>query len=77
MKGFVMINIEPGSEKPVYDALSRIKGVKEVVPVYGEHDFIAITDVAGISDLNIVVLAVREIPGVTNTQTILGMELKF
>jgi DNA-binding Lrp family transcriptional regulator len=72
-----MINIEPGAEKPVYDALMAIKGVKEVVPVYGERDFIAIADVESISDLNKAVLNIREISGVTYTQTILGMELKF
>jgi len=77
MKGFVMINVEPGTEKAVHDALERIKGIREVVPVYGERDFIAIADVESISDLNRAVLAVREINGVTNTQTILGMELKF
>ena len=77
MKGFIMINIEPGTEKPVYDALIAIKGVLEVVPVYGERDFIAIMDVESISDLNKAVLNIREIPGVTYTQTILGMELKF
>jgi DNA-binding Lrp family transcriptional regulator len=48
-----------------------------VVPVYGERDFIAIADVEGISDLNRAVLDIREINGVTYTQTILGMELKF
>jgi DNA-binding Lrp family transcriptional regulator len=77
MKGFVMINVEPGAEKAVYDSLLDIRGVRDVVPVYGEHDFIAIMDVDAISDLNIAVLEIREISGVTNTQTILGMELKF
>ncbi len=77
MKGFVMINAEPGSEKAVYDALMQIKGVREVVPVYGETDFITIADVDGINDLNMIVLKVREIHGVTSTETILGMELKF
>lgn len=72
-----MINVEPGAEKSVYDDLIRIKGVREVVPVYGEGDFIAIADVDSISDLNRAVLNVREISGVTYTQTILGMELKF
>ncbi len=77
MKGFIMINAEPGSEKAVYDALTAIRGVREVVPVYGETDFIAIADVEGIADLNMIVLKVREIHGVTSTETILGMELKF
>jgi len=77
LKGFVMINVEPGTEKSVYDALVKMKGVREVVPVYGERDFIAIADVDGISELNRAVLNIREISGVTYTQTILGMELKF
>ncbi len=77
MKGFIMINVEPGTEKVVFDTLIRIKGITEVVPVYGERDFIAIADVEGISDLNRTVMEVREIEGVANTQTILGMELKF
>ena len=77
MKGFVMINVEPGAEKQVYDALVKIKGIREVVPVYGENDFIAITDVEDTTDLNRVVLTIREIDGITNTQTILGMEIKF
>ena len=77
MKGFIMINIEPGTEKAVHDALVKIKGINEVVPVYGERDFIAIADLESISDLNRAVLTIREINGVTYTQTILGMELKF
>jgi DNA-binding Lrp family transcriptional regulator len=77
LKGFVMINVEPGAEKQVYDALVKIKGIREVVPVYGENDFIAITDVEDTTDLNRVVLTIREIDGITNTQTILGMEIKF
>lgn len=77
MKGFVMINVEPGTEKAVHDALQKVRGIREVVPVYGERDFIAIADVESISDLNRAVMNIREIGGVTYTQTILGMELKF
>ncbi len=72
-----MINVEPGTEKSVHDSLMKVKGIREVVPVYGERDFIAIADVESISDLNRAVLEIREINGVTYTQTILGMELKF
>jgi DNA-binding Lrp family transcriptional regulator len=72
-----MINVDPGTEKAVHDCLEKIKGISEVVPVYGERDFIAIADVENISDLNRAVLNIREISGVTYTQTILGMELKF
>ena len=64
-------------EKAVHDSLEAIKDIREVVPVYGEHDFIAIAEVQSISDLNRAVLSIREINGITYTQTILGMELKF
>ncbi len=77
MKGFIMINVEPGTEKAVHDSLEKVRGVREVVPVYGERDFIAIADVESISDLNRAVLSIREINGITYTETILGMELKF
>jgi DNA-binding Lrp family transcriptional regulator len=77
LKGFIMINVEPGAEKSVFDALVKVKGVREVVPVYGERDFIAMAEVDGISELNRAVLDIREINGVSYTQTILGMELKF
>jgi len=77
LKGFIMINVEPGTEKAVHDCLEQVKGIREVVPVYGERDFIAIADVESISDLNRAVLNIREIFGVTYTQTILGMELEF
>ncbi|GEM_PF-47217 len=77
VKGFIMINVEPGTEKAVHDCLQGIKGIREVVPVYGEKDFIAIMDVESIADLNRAVLNVRDISGVTYTQTILGMELAF
>ena len=77
MKSFIMINIEPGMEKAVHDSLEAIKDIREVVPVYGEYDFIAIAEVQSISDLNRAVLSIREINGITYTQTILGMELKF
>jgi len=77
LKGFVMIDVEPGSEKAVYDTVSKIKGIREVVPVYGENDFIVIADLENIGDLNLMVLKIREIQNVTSTQTILGMELKF
>ncbi len=77
LKGFIMINVEPGAEKAVHDALERIRGIREVVPVYGERDFIAIADVESISDLNRAVLSIRKINGVSYTETILGMELKF
>jgi len=77
VKGFIMINVEPGTEKAVHDCLQGIKGIREVVPVYGEKDFIAILDVESIADLNRAVLNVRDISGVTYTQTILGMNWRF
>lgn len=73
MKGFFMINVEPGAEQAVHDGIEGIRGVREVVPVYAEHDFIAIADVMGISDMNRMALSIREINGITGIESFLGM----
>jgi DNA-binding Lrp family transcriptional regulator len=75
LKCFIMINAEPGMEKAVKDCLEGITGISEVVPVYGEWDFIAITNVDTMYDLNRAVLSLREIDGVTNTMTVIGTEM--
>ena len=73
--GVTMINVLPGEEKKVYKELSNIKGIKEVIHVFGEYDFVSILDVDGLSVLNRTVDIIREIKGVTFTQTIVGAEM--
>lgn len=73
--GVTMVNVVPGEEKAVYKQLTKIEGVKDVFHVFGEYDFVTIIDVEGLSTLNKIVDKIREIHGVTSTQTIVGAEM--
>ncbi len=73
--GVTMVNVVPGEEKTVYKQLTKIEGVKDVFHVFGEYDFVTIIDVEGLSTLNKIVDKIREIKGVTSTQTIVGAEM--
>lgn len=73
--GVTMVNVVPGEEKAVYKQLTKIEGVKDVFHVFGEYDFVTIIDVEGLSTLNKIVDKIREIEGVTSTQTIVGAEM--
>jgi AsnC family. len=73
--GVTMINVVPGEERAVKNGLVKIAGVREVIHVFGEYDFIAIIDVDGLSDINKAVDTIRELEAVTSTKTIIGAEL--
>ena len=69
------MNVVPGQEKAAYNELVNVKGVKEVYHVFGEYDFVVISNVEGLSALNKLVDTVRESENITATQTIVGAEL--
>lgn len=73
--GVTLLNVEPGSERDIYNDLEGREGVKEVLHVFGEYDFITIIEVEGLTKLNDIVDEIREISGVTTTQTIIGAEM--
>jgi len=73
--GVTLVNVEPGKEKDVFNALNDLEGIREVLHVFGEYDFISIVDVEGLSKLNSVVDEAREVDGVMSTQTIIGAEM--
>ena len=69
------MNVVPGQEKAAYNELINVKGVKDVYHVFGEYDFVVISNVEGLSALNKLVDTVRESENITATQTIVGAEL--
>ncbi|MDI6639191.1 MAG: Lrp/AsnC ligand binding domain-containing protein [Methanocellales archaeon] len=73
--GVTMVNVVPGEEKSVYNELTGIDGIRDIFHVFGEYDFVVIMEVEGLSTLNKLVDSIREIKGVTSTQTIVGAEL--
>lgn len=73
--GVTLVNVVPGQEKAAYNGLLKIKGIKDVYHVFGEFDFVVISNVEGLSALNKLVDTIRENENVTKTQTIVGAEL--
>jgi len=69
------VNVVPGQEKAAYNELLNVKGIKDVYHVFGEFDFVVISNVEGLSALNKLVDTIRESEYVTSTQTIVGAEL--
>jgi len=70
-----MVNVTPGKEKHVYNAIKELKNVRDVYHVFGEFDFVVIIEAQSLSDLNKTVDSIREIDGVTKTQTVVGAEI--
>lgn len=73
--GVTMVNVSPGSEKEVYTKVKDMKNVRDIYHVFGEFDFVVIIQADSLSDLNRTVDAIREIKGVTKTQTVVGAEI--
>jgi DNA-binding Lrp family transcriptional regulator len=73
--GVTLVNVVPGQEKTAYNELVKVKGIKDVYHVFGEYDFVVISNVEGLSALNKVVDTIRESENITATQTIVGAEL--
>ncbi|MCK5217174.1 MAG: Lrp/AsnC ligand binding domain-containing protein [Methanosarcinales archaeon] len=73
--GVTMVKVVPGQEKSAYNELKSIKGTKDIYHIFGEYDFVVISEVEGLSTLNNLVDTMRESENVTSTQTVVGAEL--
>jgi DNA-binding Lrp family transcriptional regulator len=73
--GVTFVKVVPGQEKSAYNELLKIKGIQDVYHIFGEFDFIVISKVDGLSELNRVVDSIRESKNITATSTIIGAEI--
>ncbi len=69
-----MINVELGKEVQVRRELSMFEGVKELLHLFGEYDFLVIIKAEDLRQVDYIVDKIREIGGVTATKTIIGAE---
>ena len=73
--GVTLVNVVPGQERSVFDALGNILGIRELYHVFGEYDFLVIVEVEGLLLLSKTVDKIRDVEGVTTTHTVVGAEL--
>lgn len=69
-----MINVELGKEVQVRKELSMFEGVKELLQLFGEYDFLVIIKADELKTVNYIVDKIREIDGVKATKTIIGAD---
>ena len=69
-KAFVLINTDAGVEKLLHEEIKKLQGVKEVYPLYGEYNLMAIVEEDSDSDVaKIVSWELRKIKGIRSTNT--------
>lgn len=73
--GVTLVNVVPGNERSVFDALKAISGLRELYHVFGEYDFLVILEVDSLPVLSKTVDEIRAVEGVTTTHTVVGAEL--
>jgi DNA-binding Lrp family transcriptional regulator len=72
--GFVLISTIPSKEHDVFAALSGVKEIVEIHPLFGEYDIIAKIEAEDFNKLGqIVVDKIRTVPGVIDTKTLTGI----
>jgi len=70
VSGFIMVNVKPGSVKYVSKQLAEIERVSEVHEVHGSEDLIVKVGAKNLGRLRPVILKVRGIPDVVETEFI-------
>lgn len=68
-KAFVMIDVQPGQEDLVREAVKKIAGVHMIYEVTGEFDMIAFIEAEPYNAFARVVDVIRKTPGIRDTDT--------
>ena len=68
-KAFIMIDVVPGHEKPVQQAIAKLAGVTMVYQVTGEHDMIAFVDAEPYEEFAGILSTIRQFNGVRDTDS--------
>ena len=70
VSGFIMVNVKPGAVKEVSKQLAEIERVSEVHEIHGSEDLIVKVRAKNLGRLRSVILKVRKIPDVVETEFI-------
>ena len=69
-RGFILMSVAPGCVKEVSKQLCEIKNIHEVYEVHGSEDLILKAEAENLRKLRPVILKVRQIPNVVDTEFI-------
>jgi DNA-binding Lrp family transcriptional regulator len=68
------INTKLGNEVKARSRLSMFHGVRKVIELFGEYDFMLIIDAESLRQVNYIISHVREIDDVKVTKTLIGAD---
>ena len=68
-KAYIMIDVIPGREAVVQEAVAKLAGVKMVHQVTGEHDMIAFVDAEPYEEFAGILSTIRQLSGVRDTDS--------
>ena len=73
--GYVLINVQPGTEHSVYEAVKSLH-VTDATVLFGDHDLIVKLEADALATIaKSVVEHIRSVEGVVNTKTLAGADL--
>ena len=72
-KAYILIRVRPGREIELYEELKQIPNIIGIDLVRGPFDFVVVAE-GNVSDIDTVVLRIRKIPDVLNTETMTAFE---
>jgi DNA-binding Lrp family transcriptional regulator len=76
VNAYSLISAEPGKTSEVFKKVKQLSGVKKAEAVAGPYDIVARIEVDSLEKLTKAVFGdIRSIPGVTNTTTLIVVEL--
>ena len=76
VNAYSLISAEPGKTAEVFRKIKALEGVKKAEAVAGPYDIVARIEVDSLEKLTRAIFGdIRSIPGVTNTTTLIVVEL--
>lgn len=73
-RAYILIRVQPGKEAELYEKLKQLPNIIGIDLVRGPFDLILMAE-GNASDLDTVVLRIRKVPHVLNTETMTAFEM--
>ncbi len=74
--GYVLINVQPGTEQEVFRDIKALPHVTDATVLFGDHDLIVKLEAGDLATIaKAVVEHIRSVEGVVNTKTLAGADL--
>lgn len=70
---YILLTVETGMEYDVIDLISKVPGIREATITYGMWDMVVKVEVSSLPELDKLVTKVRQIKGVEQTTTLIGV----